>query len=388
MNRRTVPVLVLSLLASALPVRAVTWHVEKDGSGDWSTIQGAMDAAASGDTIRIGPGRYDDMHPSIWAMEAVATVPAVDKELVLIGAGIDLTIIGPEMAAHPDSLEQYGIVRWGNAPMIIRDMAFENLRIGFYLIAGPAWVFDCRTSECWAGGTVDFTYEGGISGTQFFGSSSREPSETLMLGGSMNLMIKDCLFDDASLFLHNEARVDTVRNCVFRGESRSANAQFISSSGVFESNEMSGGQLICLYESRVEVRDNVFNENTLDGRNLSVHGSSAEVVIDRNVFAGSAEAAICLSHYARISGQGNHIFNGPGEYAILLDGYTEGSTYSYELDLTGNYWGTASATAIDSLIRDAQDDPLLGGTVLFEPFATGPLETEPQSLGSFKSLFR
>lgn len=46
-----------SLLASGAEAR--TWRVERDGSGDYTIIQDAVDAAASGDTIRIGPGRFD-----------------------------------------------------------------------------------------------------------------------------------------------------------------------------------------------------------------------------------------------------------------------------------------------------------------------------------------
>ena len=50
-------VVVAVLLGLALPVAARTWRVEKDGSGDFTVIQDAVDAAAAGDTIRIGPGR-------------------------------------------------------------------------------------------------------------------------------------------------------------------------------------------------------------------------------------------------------------------------------------------------------------------------------------------
>ncbi len=43
-------------------VLARSWHVEQDGSGDWVRINTAVEAAASGDTILIGPGRYSDMY--------------------------------------------------------------------------------------------------------------------------------------------------------------------------------------------------------------------------------------------------------------------------------------------------------------------------------------
>ena len=37
---------------------ATTWHVEKDGTGDFTIIQAAMNLCAPGDTVLVGPGRY------------------------------------------------------------------------------------------------------------------------------------------------------------------------------------------------------------------------------------------------------------------------------------------------------------------------------------------
>jgi hypothetical protein len=48
------------LLASGSTV-ASTWYLEADGSGDFSTIQEAVDAAFPGDTIELGPGVHDDV---------------------------------------------------------------------------------------------------------------------------------------------------------------------------------------------------------------------------------------------------------------------------------------------------------------------------------------
>ena len=67
----------LALLAAALVIPpaagAATWRVERDGSGDYTTIQPAVDAAASGDTILIGPGQYTEyqhVHPLGWVNPA------------------------------------------------------------------------------------------------------------------------------------------------------------------------------------------------------------------------------------------------------------------------------------------------------------------------------
>ena len=57
--------LVCILLASVSRVvsvhtraEAVTWTVERDDSGDCAVVQDAINAAASGDSILIGPGRW------------------------------------------------------------------------------------------------------------------------------------------------------------------------------------------------------------------------------------------------------------------------------------------------------------------------------------------
>ena len=58
------------------------------------------------------------------------------------------------------------------------------------------------------------------------------------------------------------------------------------------------------------------------------------------------------------------------------------------VDLTGNFWGTVDADSIASLIIDVNDNPDSHYTVLFEPFANGPVSTEKKSLGSLKAMFR
>jgi len=42
---------------------ARTWLVEQDGSGEYTVIQDALDAAADGDSILIGPGFYQEYRP-------------------------------------------------------------------------------------------------------------------------------------------------------------------------------------------------------------------------------------------------------------------------------------------------------------------------------------
>lgn len=49
---------ILHLCVFGGPVAAATWILQPDGSGDAPTIQAAMDSAAAGDVVLLGPGTY------------------------------------------------------------------------------------------------------------------------------------------------------------------------------------------------------------------------------------------------------------------------------------------------------------------------------------------
>ena len=50
----------LLILMALLPclIFAATLSVKQDGSGDYTVIQDALDAASPGDTVLVYPGRY------------------------------------------------------------------------------------------------------------------------------------------------------------------------------------------------------------------------------------------------------------------------------------------------------------------------------------------
>jgi hypothetical protein len=86
----TVRWIVVLMLAfgSLSTARGAVWRVEKDGSGDYTVIQDAVDASASGDTIMIGPGRFSEYTDHTYAGNLWHTyVHMVSGSLTLIGAG-------------------------------------------------------------------------------------------------------------------------------------------------------------------------------------------------------------------------------------------------------------------------------------------------------------
>ncbi|MHC5065123.1 MAG: hypothetical protein ACYTG5_14245, partial [Planctomycetota bacterium] len=53
----SVVVLAALILSASLPAQRA-WIVDPGGEGDFTDVQAAIDAASSGDIIRIGYGRY------------------------------------------------------------------------------------------------------------------------------------------------------------------------------------------------------------------------------------------------------------------------------------------------------------------------------------------
>ena len=101
-------VLTALFLVAASSGMSATWHVAKDGSGDFAVIQDAVDAASSGDTIWIHAGRYEEMTEDwdVWGngVSLVDCHVVITKDdLTLQGDGRDATIIGPAVfPGEPD----------------------------------------------------------------------------------------------------------------------------------------------------------------------------------------------------------------------------------------------------------------------------------------------
>ena len=85
----------------AAPAAGRTWRVEKDGTGDFSVIYEALDDAGAGDTIQIGPGRFEEcrLEPD-YVSETYCCAHITTTGLTLIGGGADVTTIGVTAAEY------------------------------------------------------------------------------------------------------------------------------------------------------------------------------------------------------------------------------------------------------------------------------------------------
>ena len=119
----------LIVLAVAPTATAAALRVEQNGTGDFVVIQDAVNAAADGDTILIGPGRYDDLRPR-GPLNTVCVAWWNDlRSLTFIGVHRDSVIVGPT-SYIPEGSGPQGLHQYTGGGLVVRSMTFENLKFG------------------------------------------------------------------------------------------------------------------------------------------------------------------------------------------------------------------------------------------------------------------
>jgi len=135
-------VLMLSFsLVTAVPVGANTWTVDDDGGADFTTIQAAINAANSGDTIIVAAGTY-------YVTGLSTEIKIRDKSLTLLGAQANVPIVDGERAGdesiirgkrswEPSGPYPYCIVRIQHSDVVVNGFTIENGRQWIIGIQGP-----------------------------------------------------------------------------------------------------------------------------------------------------------------------------------------------------------------------------------------------------------
>lgn len=379
----TCGLLVAAILLAAGSLEARTWRVEKDGSGDYTTIQPAVNGASPGDTIRLGVGRWTEYAPvnsqgKKW-IENVYVHVKVDS-LTIMGAGADQSIIGPTTVIQPPAEWPKGICSLrGIKRLRVERLTVEHVRDGMYVSEGLLQVSNCVFREG-HGGIISWAERGNIiESCQFLNNTD---NGIIGVAGAGFFIVSRCVFSDNGTGVDFYTVIAQVTRCTFSGGY--VGAQFTMGAV--------GTVRDCVFEESIENYSFWLNtnaqvhleDNRIKGGAYKIHmDADATLSGTRNVIwggrLGTLQVVACAPEL-----QGNHILH-KGGFAVLVDGYPAPLR---TIDMSGNYWGTSNPDSIAAWIYDGRDNPSIYAYVQFEPFSTTPLPTEKKSLGGVKGLYR
>jgi hypothetical protein len=363
-------------LTLAASVQARIWRVEKDGSGDFTVIQDALDAAAAGDSVLVGPGRFDEFREQTYQPSGpqVMVIAYVETPgIALIGAGIDVTWMGPTShVTDIGGLNPACLLIEPGAETAVSGFAFENAQF-LVNFRYRSELSDCRVNNTGTNFGLD-VIEGDsvvIRTSEFYGKDSiitSSPSAT-------RLQVLDCSFqnpslDGAAVSIGNGATDAILARCGITGYA----------TGV----ETSLGGTVTLEDVQFfQVRIAAINlsSGAITMRRCRIEAGNRfplRVNIGRlecydSVIGGGTLTTIATA--GEMYMRNCHLLNGG---ALTVDSIA----LAHEtVDLRYNWWGTTDLNTIASWI----DDP--NGAVLYEPILDKPVATTSESMSSFKARF-
>ncbi len=359
------------------PAAAHTWRVERDGTGDFSTIKPALAAAVQGDTIQLGPGRYTEVEPfSLPGWTEPTYVGVYTENLTLRGTNRDAVIIGP---TAPDftTYGPKGIVTQVNVQHLrLENLTVENVHDGLYLI-GNVVLHGCLLRRCDLGVI-------GVDGLSLRaeGCEAQRCREAIDVWNGHDLEVLDSVFTENSVGVsYMQCQRGNVRRCHF--ENGIGGTKHDDSDGLVEYcsfMNLNNYAIVGTGTARV-----IANHNAAHGGQAQLWSSLyADISGTDNLLRGSTYATVLVESYATASVHSSNILPAQG-YGARADGYVHPDRST--IDLTNNYWGVDSADAIRELIWDVNDDPQTNAVFLFEPFATHSVPARSISVGGLKSRF-
>jgi len=374
---------IVAIISMGGSAHAESWRVEQLGSGEFTTIQDAVDAAADGDTILIGPGHYKDMHQveqSGFTPEVVVSWEDA-RELTFIGVGPDQVILGPDEYNEFD-LGPKGIYHPGSERVHVSGISFQNFYVALRISGG------CEVDNC----IFNFSYEGiaqigaGICRVTNCEFHHQLFSYGIASWNATEFTVENCLFEKAKVYFDGISNV-TVSDCSFDGMIGS----FVGSDGSFINNVAAVNYNHSLYissHSQVLIQDCEFSVLPDGGRILHVVDYGTNVEINDSIFSGGWFATMHFRVSPTVVARGNHFIKGPESDAFTVRIQDWSIPFNGSIDLRGNYWGTDNPSLVAQWIYDGVDDPEIHVEVQYLPIADGPLPTEKISLGGLKAMYR
>jgi len=301
---RWIPCL-LALAACVAPGAPATYTVLPDGSGDYPTIQAALDAAGPGDAVELGDGTFTgegnrDLsfsgkaiqlrsasgNPAVCTIDCQGSQAAPHRAFMIdSGEGSGTIIAGITITggvawrvgsgAAPADARAGAIYCFGAAP-VIRDCVFSGNTAEFdggalYIAAGAAPLLeDCAftSNQANSGGAVLCSADAStFNRCEFANNSARNGGALAWRESAVSLA--DCTFDDntasvtAGAISAGNAAAPVVHNCTFGSNS----APY-------------GGAATCYGGGTPAFSDCTFNDNSATGQGDWPEGCGAGLFAD------------------------------------------------------------------------------------------------------------
>lgn len=355
------------LLASASG--AATLRVERDGTGDYTTIQPALDMAAAGDTVLIGPGEFTELTNQYlpgnggW-VDVAGYVKAPD--ITIIGSGSQVTLVGPASYTPGYIVNSFAYIIGGN--LEIRDLTVRNCSHGLHIDSGVLSIFNC-SFENNEDGIMWYSVElgGGVWNSQF-SSSILYSHGIFILGTGRDFVVEECTFENSPIEIQNVQGL-TVRDCNFfaGGSAITVNSGGTAYLEGCQIHDMTGVGVI-LRPSNVSVT--LIECEVSAGMDAVVsNGVDNSLTVNNSVLTGGSRSAVTLQGMGPASIHHCELHKGSSDYSVVCNQAV--SLGGVRHDFRGNYWGTVDPSQIEAWILDGHDDPAIRAEVLYTPFATG-----------------
>lgn len=367
-------------------------RVERDGTGDFATIQAAADAAADGDRILIGPGRYDERSVVTTPGWSVPVYVLVQKDrLSLIGAGNGQTIIGQAGVWNVSQPWTRGIeagTDWGSNNLHVEGIRFENIAYAISGHPGPNLdVVSCEFAGNHYGVFAVGPSEVNVQRSDFRGMA--RDGRLLYSSANTALVVSDCLFwlDPVHPWAQTAVQVQGTASARFES------SEFVN--GAHGLNVVGGGSIAILactfgahrYESvncascpSMEITGSGFAGS---GYALAIgQGQSSTVSMDSSVVEDAVNGSIAFSSIG-ILRVANCVLDRGARYVVDQYVFCDKSAADLpHLDFRNNDWGTTVADSIEAWIHTCDY------VVDYVPFVGQPVANEQTSWGTLKANFR
>lgn len=312
---------------------AGTWYVTIGGTGDVPTIQAAIDSAAAGDTILVGPGRYTWSNQGCGNEKGFIRVMDRKRVVLLSEGGAELTILDAE---------------YMNRTIYVQGMNHIIVE-GFTITGGEAPYF----GDYVGGGYFNHISGDTIRHCRFFANRARHGGGISSCGNGYVTVVEDCSFEQNEADRYGGAVLyecnvvsSIIRDCTFVGNTAGDR-----------------GGAVALYFCPLTMERCVFKENTAVERGGAVSASNEGDAILGNCTLAKNEApsgaAISIIGLSSLDLDRTIVYRSHGPWLELEEGLTA---------IVGccDIFGNAGGDLLPGGVNDT------GGNIFLDPLFCGP----------------